>query len=159
MIKRLETWDGRLVKDMSPNQTWSSGLDQEALELVRQALISAVEGPDATGALAQVEGLSVAGKTATSQVVSLDLIKGLEPEEIPIKFRDHALFAAFAPADDPEIVVVVVVEHAGAGGGAVAAPMAQQVLARYFDKNGYPGPLDEEQSVERPLEGRIDDDA
>ena len=59
---------------------------------------------------------------------------GLKPHEIPLGFRDHALFAAYAPAQEPEIVVVAVAEHAGSGGGVVAAPMAQKVLARYFEK-------------------------
>jgi hypothetical protein len=45
------------------------------------------------------------------------------------------LFAAFAPALEPEIVVVALVEHAGAGGGKVAAPIVQKVLARYFEKH------------------------
>ncbi|MFP6639230.1 MAG: penicillin-binding protein 2 [Myxococcota bacterium] len=135
LIKRLETWDGLTVENPVAEADRVSGLDPEVLALVRRALVSAVEHPDATGVRAQVEGVRVGGKTATSQVVSLDLVKGLEPEEIPVAFRDHALFAAFAPADAPEIVVVVVVEHAGAGGGKVAAPMAQKVLARYFEKN------------------------
>ena len=34
-----------------------------------------------------------AGKSGTTQVVSLDLVEGLEPEEIPVRYRDHALFA------------------------------------------------------------------
>jgi hypothetical protein len=51
-----------------------------------------------------------------------------------VRYRDHAIFAAFAPVESPEIVVVAVVEHAGGGGGAVAAPMAQKVLAEYFRK-------------------------
>ena len=112
----------------------SADVDPAVLELIRRALVSAVEGPDATGTLAQVEGVEVAGKTATSQVVGLNFVKGLKPHEIPLGFRDHALFAAFAPAKEPEIVVVVVAEHAGSGGGVVAAPMAQKVLARFFEK-------------------------
>ncbi len=51
-----------------------------------------------------------------------------------MQYRDHALFAAFAPASNPEISIAVVVEHAGSGGGTVAAPIAQNVLARYFEK-------------------------
>src|SRR5690606_24238751 len=82
----------------------------------------------------QVPGIEVAGKSGTTQVVSLERVEGLERHEIPIRFRDHALFAAFAPVDAPEIVVVAIVEHAGGGGGAIAAPMTQKVMARYFAK-------------------------
>jgi penicillin-binding protein 2 len=52
---------------------------------------------------------------------------------VPIKYRDHAWFAAFAPAEAPEIVVVALVEHGGHGGSA-AAPLVQHVLATYFEK-------------------------
>ena len=76
----------------------------------------------------------MAGKTGTTQVVGLDLVKDLEDDEIPIRYRDHALFVGYAPADKPEITVAVIVEHAGVGGGTVAAPIAQKVLARYFEK-------------------------
>ena len=57
-------------------------------------------------------------------------------------FQDHILEHTFAtckqlcsPASDPEIAVAVILEHAGAGGGTVAAPIAQKVLARYFEKH------------------------
>ena len=134
LIKRLETWDGEKVGEPVLDAEWDAGIDPAVFEIIQEALVSAVEGPEATGSLAQVGGVRVAGKTATSQVVGLDLVKGLKPHEIPLRFRDHALFAAYAPADEPEIVVVAVAEHAGAGGGVVAAPMAQKVLARYFEK-------------------------
>jgi penicillin-binding protein 2 len=65
--------------------------------------------------------------------VSLKVVEAFEKDEIPIRYRDHALFAAFAPAEAPEIVVAVLVEHGRSGGG-VAAPIAQKVLARYFEK-------------------------
>ena len=84
-------------------------------------------------------GVKVAGKTGTTQVVSFDVVKDMEDDEIPLRYRDHALFAAYAPADAPEITVAVIVEHAGGGGGAIAAPIAQKVLARYFEKHGRPG--------------------
>ena len=56
-----------------------------------------------------------------------------------MRYRDHALFVAFAPAEAPEIALAVVVEHAGKGGGAVAAPIAQKVLAKYFEKHPVEG--------------------
>ncbi|MEN8183205.1 MAG: penicillin-binding transpeptidase domain-containing protein, partial [Myxococcota bacterium] len=75
----------------------------------------------------------VAGKTGTAQVVQLKHTEGAEDDEIPIRNRDHAWFAAFAPAEDAEIVVSVIVEHGGHG-GSTAGPIAQRVLARYFER-------------------------
>jgi penicillin-binding protein 2 len=51
------------------------------------------------------------------------------------KFRDHALFVAFAPYDNPEVAVAVVVEHGGHGGSA-AAPIAGRILRSYFETKG-----------------------
>jgi penicillin-binding protein 2 len=51
-----------------------------------------------------------------------------------MKYRDHAWFVAFAPADAPRIVVAVLNEHGGHGGSA-AAPIAQRVLARWAEKH------------------------
>jgi hypothetical protein len=97
-----------------------------------------------TGGRARVPGVLVAGKTGTSQVVALDFVKDLEDDQVPVRFRDHAIFAAYAPAESPEIAVAVVAEHSGGGGGSVAAPMAQKVLARYFAKH---------RREDEPLEG------
>ena len=63
--------------------------------------------------------------------------------------RDHALFVAFAPYDKPEIAVAVVVEHGEHGGGA-AAPVAGQVLRKYFEAKGV---------IKRPVSDSDKDDA
>jgi penicillin-binding protein 2 len=108
-------------------------IDAEHLEVVRKAVRGVVQDGGGTGRRAQVPGLDVGGKTGTSQVVKLDKVKGLKHHQIPWKYRDHAWFASIAPMDDPQIVVVVLVEHGG-GGGANAAPVAQRVLARWWEK-------------------------
>lgn len=77
-----------------------------------------------------MEGFNVAGKTGTSQIVQR---KEGKPEPTSPELQDHALFACFAPALNPEIVVVVLVEHGG-GGGAAAAPVAKQVLETYHQR-------------------------
>jgi penicillin-binding protein 2 len=64
-------------------------------------------------------------------VVRLEQYKHLQEENIPYKYRDHALFICFAPAEDPEIAVAVVVEH-GLHGGSSAAPVARAVMQKYF---------------------------
>ena len=48
------------------------------------------------------------------------------------KYRDHALFIAFAPVEDPEIVVSVIVEHGGHGSSG-AAPIVGKVLEKYME--------------------------
>ena len=134
IVLRRETWDGQVLDENPPIVRERSVIAPAILELVTRGLAKVVQDPSGTGRRAAVPGINVAGKSGTTQVVSLDLIEGLEPEEVPLKYRDHALFAAFAPVEAPEIVVVAVAEHAGLGGGAVAAPMVQKVFAEYFRK-------------------------
>jgi len=134
LIKRLETWDGEIISVTNAEEISRVPVSRKILEVVTEGLVEVVQGEQGTGGRARIEGIEVAGKSGTTQVVSLDLVKDLEPEEIPIRYRDHALFAAFAPAQRPEIVVVALVEHAGQGGGTVAAPIVQKVMARYFQK-------------------------
>ena len=47
------------------------------------------------------------------------------------RHRDHALFIAYAPADDPKIAVAILVENGGHG-GSTAAPIARQVFDFYL---------------------------
>jgi penicillin-binding protein 2 len=65
--------------------------------------------------------------------------KGLEEDEIPFKYRDHAWFVAFAPYDKPEIAVVVMIEHGGHG-GKTSAPLAREVIKAYFETRGITKP-------------------
>jgi penicillin-binding protein 2 len=63
--------------------------------------------------------------------MAADFKKG-DMNRMPIKFRDHAWFVAYAPFEDPQIAVAVLVEHGGYG-GAAAAPIARKVIEKYLD--------------------------
>jgi penicillin-binding protein 2 len=93
-----------------------------------------VNGPGGTarGSALRVEGVRMGGKTGTAQVrrISGSARGGAN---VPWKFRDHALFIAFAPVDNPRYAISVVVEH-GIGGSRAAAPIAKDVLTWIFDK-------------------------
>jgi penicillin-binding protein 2 len=74
------------------------------------------------------------GKTGTAQVINLT--KGTvynKCENMKYRERHHALFAGFAPADDPQIAVAVIVEH-GCHGGSAAAPIARAIIDTYLRK-------------------------
>jgi penicillin-binding protein 2 len=111
------------------------GIREENMELVKKALIGVVNEPHGTGWRAKLDRIRVAGKTGTAQVVALpEEEEPLEQGEVPYKFRDHAWFVAVAPAEDPVIALAVLIEHSGQG-GAVAAPIARDILERYFTKS------------------------
>lgn len=78
----------------------------------------------------------MAGKSGTAQVVGMPAdYRKSSKSAIPEKFRDHALFIAFAPVEDPKIAVAVFVEH-GEGGSGVAGPIARKVIDAYLLENG-----------------------
>ena len=73
----------------------------------------------------------VAGKSGTSQVFSVAQDEEYNEEEIEERLRDHALFIAFAPLENPQIAVSVIVEN-GSSGSRVAAPVAKAVIDAYL---------------------------
>jgi peptidoglycan glycosyltransferase len=73
---------------------------------------------EGTGTAANVEGLSVAGKTGTA--------------ETGVTGFNTAWFVAFAPADNPKIAIAVVIEHTPDFGGTISAPIAAQVIKAYL---------------------------
>ncbi|HKL53282.1 MAG TPA: penicillin-binding transpeptidase domain-containing protein, partial [Wenzhouxiangellaceae bacterium] len=78
--------------------------------------------------------VEIGGKTGTSQVFGRpDDEVEIERDELPWFLRNHALFIAFAPYENPTIAIAVVAEHGG-GGSSVAAPVAARLLARAMRK-------------------------
>ena len=95
------------------------------LEVIRQAMVGVNKEGTGARAFAGAEYVS-AGKTGTAQVYSLKGAK-YEAGKVQERLRDHALFIAFAPADQPTIALAVLVENGGFGAQS-AAPIARQVL-------------------------------
>lgn len=104
-------------------------LSPAALKAVREGLWEVVNAEGGTGSNARVPGLNIAGKTGSVQVIAYS--GWIKATSLPFKYRDHAWFASFAPADNPQMVVVVFVEHGGAG-GADAAPLAKLLYESAF---------------------------
>jgi penicillin-binding protein 2 len=82
----------------------------------------------------------MAGKGGTAQVISIAQDEEYDEEEIEERQRDHALFLAFAPLDEPRIAVAVIVEN-GSSGSSVAAPIAKAVMDEYL---GYGKDIDQQ---------------
>ncbi|MBU4606466.1 MAG: penicillin-binding protein 2, partial [Proteobacteria bacterium] len=109
----------------------------EHLDTIAKGLAAVVNEPHGTARRARLPGITVGGKTGTAQVVGLKFEKSFGDEEnVPWKYRSHALFVAYAPVESPTIAVGVVVEHGGHG-GSDAAPVAAAVMRAYF---GIPEP-------------------
>jgi penicillin-binding protein 2 len=67
------------------------------------------------------------GKTGTAQVFTIGQNEKYQANKIPERLRDHSLFIAFAPVEDPKVAMAIVVENGGFG-AAAAAPIARKIL-------------------------------
>lgn len=77
-----------------------------------------------TGRKAAIEGVRVGGKTGTAE--NKAIINGVLTAQ-----KDHSMFVAFAPAENPKIAIAVVVENAGFG-ATYAAPIASLMMEKYL---------------------------
>lgn len=98
----------------------------EHMDTVRKAMVGVTQEGTSRGVFAGAGYLS-GGKTGTAQAVSLGKNEKYSAVRTEERKRDHALYIAFAPADDPKIAVAVIVENAGFGSTA-AAPMARRAF-------------------------------
>lgn len=119
-----------VVQDGEPWLLRHARLSESTTRFLRDAMVAVVDG--GTARRARVSGVAVAGKTGTAQPSSGDAPPGIPQAELPLRYREHAWFMGFAPAEEPEVAFAVVLEHAGAHGGEVAAPVAREVLEAHF---------------------------
>lgn len=108
-------------------------ISNEYLDIVKQGMYDVVNVPGGTAYRSHfnIDGKEMAGKTGSTQVRRISMkerqTRILRQDELPWKYRDHALFIAFAPYDNPRYGIAVLVEHGG-GGSSVAAPIASAIL-------------------------------
>ena len=131
IVRRIETPDGKLKQEFLPEAARTLGVKETSLQAVRAGLVAVVNEPGGTAFRSRLADVQFAGKTGTAQVMKLGQKQKLDPSAQQYFSRDHAWFASFAPAQDPEIVVVVLNEHGGWGAEA-AAPAASKTIEAYF---------------------------
>ncbi len=166
IVRRIEdAVHARTIKVFEPEIVHHAKFKPEYLKAVVEGLIGVVNDPSGTAYaphqhvlreakdFPELKDIVIAGKTGTAQVAKLGAervctggrtVGCVRAEEIDYLERDHAWFASFAPAEDPEIVVVVLNEHAGFGGSA-SAPTAMEVIKAYFQIQA-----EEQQSQQMP---------
>jgi penicillin-binding protein 2 len=103
----------------------------ENLAVVRQGMMDVMLPGGTAAAAAAGAPYTIAGKTGTAQVVGIKQGARYDAKHLSKQYRDHALFMAFAPADNPKIAVAVLVENGGHG-GSTAAPIARAVFDYYL---------------------------
>ncbi|MBO9514482.1 MAG: penicillin-binding protein 2 [Variovorax sp.] len=117
----------------------SLGIPPTNIGVIRDGLVAVVNAGTARSVFAGA-GYQAAGKTGTAQAVGMAQNTKYNAKALEEHQRDHALFMAYAPANDPKIAVALIVENAGWGAGA-AAPIARRVFD-YWLMNQYPSEAD-----------------
>ena len=99
------------------NQKVQSSVEREHFDVVQTAMLEVFEGEHGTARWAKLPGVQICGKTGTVQ----------NPHG-----KDHSLFIAFAPKDNPQIAMSVIVENSGYG-STWAAPIASLMVEKYLN--------------------------
>jgi len=115
------------------------GFKAEHIAIIRKAMVGVTQGGTSTRAF-QGAGYLSGGKTGTAQAIGVAQGAKYHASKLEEHQRDHALYIAFAPADDPKIALAAVVENVGFG-AAHAAPIARRVFD-YWLMNQYPSEED-----------------
>lgn len=115
------------------------GFKPEHIEVIRRAMVGVTQQGTSTRVFAGAQYLS-GGKTGTAQAVTLSKNERYNASRMEERQRDHSLYIAFAPADDPKIALAVIVENAGFGSTS-AAPIARRAFD-YWLLGQYPNDED-----------------
>ena len=108
--------------------------DNKSWDIVLDGLHNTVQKIGATGYSAfKGSKYDAAGKTGSAQTANIAQDEEYDATKVKESKRDNAMFIAFAPYENPEIVVAVAIENVAKGGGGTnAAPVARQIMDQYF---------------------------
>jgi penicillin-binding protein 2 len=123
----------RLLKNTPIVPQTQLAVDADHLTFIRKAMAGVVEHGTAAAAKLPFPGIQMAGKTGTAQTHNLSAGERGNYTASQWKLRDHSLFMAFAPYDNPRYAAAAIVEHGGFG-AAVAAPLIRDTVTFLFDR-------------------------
>lgn len=136
VVQAVRNPQQELIYRAEPEVLGKLNVDAETLDWVREGLRAVIDWGTAAGKI-DVPGITVAGKTGTAEFC--DRYPQCLDKDGRVK-TSHAWFAAYAPAENPEIAVVAFV-YGGGEGSVVAAPVVNSILRYYF---GFDRPSDAE---------------
>ena len=142
MVNYVEDLHTRERTYIEPKPLREIPLKPEHIAVIKNAFVGV--NKEGTGARAFAGApYASGGKTGTAQVIAIKQGEKYVESKVAERFRDHALFIAYAPADKPKIALAVIVENAGFGARA-AAPIARQVFDYYLLGKEPPRPAEED---------------
>ncbi|HUQ27955.1 MAG TPA: penicillin-binding protein 2 [Usitatibacter sp.] len=127
LLKAVQNAQTNETREIETRQGDLVAIKPEHLALIKSAMVD-VTRPGGTAVRAgQGAAYTIAAKTGTAQVIGIKQGESYNEKRIKEEHRDHALFIAFAPADDPKLALAILVENGGHG-GSTAAPIAREVF-------------------------------
>jgi len=132
IVKRISSNTGKGDEVFNPEVVRHVQFKPSTIDTIKNGLFAVVNRPGGTAYGSRGSGIRMAGKTGTSQVIRMSKEKLFAKcEKNPYKIRNHGVFVAYLPANDPKIAVSVVIEH-GCHGASSAAPIAKKVGEVYM---------------------------
>lgn len=135
LLKEMRDVNGEITAMAAPSVSWIKLKREDRWKLMHKSMQRVLRGEWGTARATgwKLKDYEMAGKTGTAQVFGIAQDEEYDAETVARKLRDHALFIAFAPLDDPEIVVAIIEEN-GEHGSAVA-PIAKTIMDKYLLKD------------------------
>lgn len=134
LVKIIENGVTRERTPTVPKESYRINLKQENIDIIKNAMVGVPREGTSVRAFAGAEYVS-AGKTGTAQVIALKKSENMrsvyDAKTMAERHRDHSLYIAFAPADNPRIAIAIIVENGGFGSEA-AAPIVRKALDYYL---------------------------
>jgi penicillin-binding protein 2 len=130
LVKIMEDGGTRVRTPTVPKESYRIPLKQQNIDIVKQAMVGVIREGTAAKVFSNL-GYAAGGKTGTAQVIAIKKNEKYNASRIDERHRDHSLFTAFAPADNPRIAIAIIVENGGFGATA-AAPIVREALDFYL---------------------------
>jgi penicillin-binding protein 2 len=126
LVREIEDFETRKKRQVSGHALEPLPLNPAHLAFIHQALYGVTQEGTSARVFAGAPYRS-GGKTGTAQVIAIGKDEKYDAKTLDERHRDHALYTAFAPLEEPRIALAMVVENAGFG-AAAAAPIARRVF-------------------------------
>ena len=153
LLSSIQKNNGKGSKLVPITKLDTIALDPKNIEIVRAGMVGVTQAGGTAASVGAGSSYNIAAKTGTAQVVGIKQGAKYNAGNMDERHRDHALFIAYAPAEDPKIAIAVIVENGGHGGTA-AGPIARKVMDYYLlgkepsEQNKTPNQVPEVQIIE-----------
>ena len=126
-VKQITNSQTGITRELPKHELYTINHQPKNMALVRKAMVDVTQPGGTAASAAAGAKYTFAGKTGTSQVIGIKQNERYREELVAERHRDHAMFVAYAPAENPTITLAILVENGGSG-GSTAAPIARRVL-------------------------------